>query len=390
MTIDIPINIYDKTNINELKLDNNSISQGLYEYFRQLIENGVNFYIKNINVETKILEVDNVLLPLIIADKNYDDSYYTSFYSNYIGYVLKNLTATSFFTNCFKSFLELCGHILKKVEANKIIYVNHWLLSTNLHSKLTKEQIELITDFLKKEYPEHAIIFKSITQRFSPELFDNLKTNTYRMIASRQVFIMDREARRAISKKQRAKIKKDKKLMENTKYYFSESINENDFERIADIYRQLYITKYSIYNPYYTGEFFKLLKDNPLFNLQILRTEESIDGMILTFSIGKQTTAPAIGYQINKMPETALYRMLIAKLATDSKEYNLDFNMSAGVGDFKKQRGAIAETEYSAIYFGHLPLCRKFVYIIVQKIVNNIVIPIFKRYKLCGFLQEHN
>lgn len=386
MPIDMPINIYDKTNINELKLDNNSLSQGLHEYFRQLIENGVNFYIKNINAEAMILKVDNVLLPLMIADKNYEDSLYTSFYSSYIGYILKDLTSTSFSTTFFKSLLEIAGRILKKVEVNKVIYVNHWLLSTNLYPKLTKEQVRLITDYLKKEYPEHAIVFKNIAPNLLPELSDNLEAQSYKMIVSRQVFILDREARKAINKKQRAKVKRDKKLIDDTDYYFSGSINDNDFKRLADIYHQLYIDKYSIYNPYYTSEFFELLKNNPLFNLQVLRREDAIDGMLLIFSLDNQSTCPAMGYQVDKMPENALYRMLVAKLTTDSEENNLDFHMSAGVGDFKKQRGARAETEYSAIYFEHLPLCRKFVYIVLQKVVNNIVIPIFTRYKICGFL----
>lgn len=390
MTTDMPINIYDKANINELKLDNNSFSYGLYEYFKPLIENGINFYIKNIKAEAKILKVDNVLLPLIIADKNYDDSLYTSFYSSYIGYILKDLISASIFANFFKSLLELMGSILKKAEINKVIYVNHWLLSTNLYPKLTKEQVELITNFLKKEYHKHAIVFKNITPKLLPELFDNLKTQSYRMVVSRQVFILDREARKAINKKQRAKIKKDKMLIKNTDYYFSESVNENDFERLANIYHQLYIGKYSIYNPYYTSEFFELLKDNTLFNLQVLRTEDAIDGMLLIFLIDNQSTCPAMGYQLDKMPESALYRMLVAKLTADSEENNLDFHMSAGVGDFKKQRGARAETEYSAIYFEHLPLCRKFVYFVLQKITNNIVIPIFKKYKVCGFMREQN
>lgn len=384
------ISIYDKTNINELKFEDNFFNDGLYEYFKPLIENGINFYIKNINAEAKILKVDNVLLPLIIADKNYDDSLYTSFYSSYIGYILKDLTSTSFVTTFFKHLLELCGRALKKVEINKVIYVNHWLLSTNLHPSFTKEQVRLITDVLKKEYPEHAIVFKNIAPKLLPTLFDNLKTQSYRMIVSRQVFILDREARKAINKKQRAKIKKDRKLIDNTDYYFSECLSDDDFKRLAEIYHQLYIDKYSIYNPCYTSEFFELLKDNPLFNLQILRTEDAIDGMLLTFSIDNQSTCPAMGYQLDKMPESALYRMLVAKLTADSEENNLDFHMSAGVGDFKKQRGARAETEYSAIYFEHLPLCKKFVYTLLEQIVNNLVIPLFKKYKICGFMQEQN
>lgn len=390
MTTDMLINIYDKTNINELKPDNSSFNYGLYEYFKPLIEKGVNFYVKNINAEAKILEFDDVLLPLIIVDKNYDDSLYTSFYSSYIGYILKDLTSTSFFTTFLKSLLKIAGSILKKVEVNKVIYVNHWLLSTNLYPRLTREQVQLINDYLKKEYPEHAIVFKNIAPKLLPTLFDNLKTQSYRMIVSRQVFILDREARKAINKKQKAKIKKDSKLIDNTDYYFSECLSDHDFKRLADIYHQLYIGKYSIYNPCYTSEFFELLKDNPLFNLQILRTEDAIDGMLLTFSIDNQSTCPAMGYQLDKMPESALYRMLVAKLTADSEENNLDFHMSAGVGDFKKQRGARAETEYSAIYFEHLPMRRKFAYFVLQKITNNIVIPIFKKYKICGFMQEQN
>lgn len=308
------------------------------------------------------------------------------FYSSYIGYILKDLTSTSLVATFFKRLLELCGRVFKKVEINKVVYVNHWLLSTNLYPNLTNEQVLQITKCLKKEYPDHAIVFKNIAPRLLPELFDNLKAQSYRMIVSRQVFILDKEARKGINKRQRAKVKKDRKLIEDSDYYFSGSINDNDFERLAEIYQQLYIGKYSIYNPCYTSEFFELLKDNPLFNLQILRTEDAIDGLLLTFSTDNQSTCPAMGYQLDKMPENALYRMLVAKLTADSEENNLDFHMSAGVGDFKKQRGARAETEYSAIYFEHLPLRRKFVYFVLQKITNNIVIPIFKRYKICGFL----
>lgn len=371
--------IFDKNNINEITIKNSIV-----DYLKPMMEFGSDFFISNVNAEIKILEYNNCFIPLIIAEKNYDDSLVSSFYSHFISYpILEMQKIENKFLRAFLTKgLDFIGKIVKKLNFNKIVYVNNMFLSTNLHFDYSFEQIKEITEILKQNFPKHAIVFKSIINKNQLSYF---KQNNYKKITSRQVYSFSKERREKMSGYHKLKNKKDRLLYLNSKYNFETTKEDTNFKRLEDLYTQLYIEKYSIYNPKYKDEFFKLVKDNAFFELKILNDDKNTDGLLCVYKTQKEMTCPAIGYQLDKQKE-GLYRMIVSELLNMAFESDKFFNMSAGVGDFKKQRGAKVEIEYCTIFYKHLSLIRRISYALIAMVVN-FSIPKLIEAKQCGFVK---
>ncbi len=90
----------------------------------------------------------------------------------------------------FEFFLKKISNVAQKYVIkhglHQNIYINNFLLSTNLYPEFTQEHINDIKNFLIQKYPHYAIIFRSINTQNSNLLscFSN-----WTRIVSRQVFI---------------------------------------------------------------------------------------------------------------------------------------------------------------------------------------------------------
>ncbi|MBQ4077858.1 hypothetical protein IJD15_01585 [bacterium] len=383
------IKLYDKINISELILNADDNQKMVLNYLEPIICNGINSFISNINCETKILKVDNFLIPIVIADKNYDDSLYVSLLSHYIKYIkleLKGMFSSPIerIVNCLFSLLE---KYLISNDINKVVYVNNWYISTNLYPNLTPEQVKKITDFIKKEYPDYLVALRSINKYYDEALYNNLKENNYKFIINRQTFIFDKKIENSMRARYRWKLKKDRDIYNKSDYNFFKATNDDDCNKVEDLYTQLYIKKYSIYNPLYSSEFFKLVQKSALFDLNLLKKDNQICGICLNFCCENKITAPAVGYEMKRGQHYGLYRMIMSFLMNKYKNYHEIYNMSAGVGEFKMQRGAVPAFEYIAINYAHLSINRKIVYKLLECFAN-FSIPILCKYKICGFVNN--
>ncbi len=375
------IEIYDKENINEIKKSLTNNQEAFFNYFEPIMQSGINCFIKNINCEIKILKINDLLIPLVFTDRNYDDCLYTSLLSHYIKYISEEFDKKNSKFNFILKFIE---KYLIKNEINKTIYVNQWFISTNLYPALTKDDIQEITDFLKINYKNYAIVFKNIIKEYDTNLYENLNRQGYKEIISRQIFINDKKMTK--NSKQRAKVKKDFKFYINSNYKAYKVQNNDDYTRIKDIYTMLYIKKYSKYNPLYTEEYFKLTAFNPIFNLTVFKNKNIIDSMCLTLANSNVMTAPAVGYDLTMSKDLGLYRIISAYIGELYNKNYAIFNMSAGIGEFKMQRGAKPYFEYLMIYYNHLPANKRIMFYILKSFVNKII-PILCKYKLCGFVR---
>jgi hypothetical protein len=91
---------------------------------------------------------------------------------------------------------------------------------------------------------------------------------------------------------------------------------------------------------------------------------------------------PIVGYDTNLPESLGLYRLLTASVLEDALSSQTVFHMSAGVGHFKRQRGAFQELESMAVLCHHLPFYRRFVWKALGICLNKIGAPILRRYKL--------
>ncbi len=371
--------ILDKKYLEEHNFENDFLS-----YIYEIKKRGTSFFISNVNCEVEILEINEKYFPIVIANDNYNDCLYVSLISHYIKYIIEEFEKYKIpFGFIFKIFEIL----LKLNKINKVVYVNQMFLSTNFYPDITFEQIKEMVVYLNKIYPDYAIVFKNVNKHYDLELFENLKKNGFFEIIGRQIYILDKKMK--LKNKYRQKQKKDFSFYEKSHYKIQEPKDDNDYKRIEELYTQLYIKKYSEYNPKYNSEFFRLVKDNNLFNLKVFKYGNKIDATYLIYSVGNIITAPAVGYNMELPQEIGLYRMIISNLLRECKLSYECFNMSAGVGKYKIQRGAKPVVEYILIYDKHLNYIRRIIYKLLQMVVN-FTIPFLCKKNLCGFIDSES
>jgi hypothetical protein len=89
-------------------------------------------------------------------------------------------------------------------------------------------------------------------------------------------------------------------------------------------------------------------------------------------------TIPLFGYDTSLPAETALYRHLTVEAFREASANHLLLHASAGVGKFKKNRGAERATEYNAVMVRHLPVGRQIPWKVIKK-VGEIALPTFQK-----------
>ena len=377
------ISLYDKTNINLLICPNNNEAKYAYDYLVPMIENDIQKYIKNIKTDLKILKIDDILLPININEKEYENSYVSSLYTHYISYVKEELNKLQnpFLEFILNLILNILGFFYKLFEINKVIYVNNWFLSTNLYIDLSENQYNRITKFLKEKFSDYAIVFCSLNENLQNKEISFLKNLDYKMLGSRQVYIFERDNRKKLKGKFKNKLNKDIKLLENSKYKIF-NLKEENINDSLNLYNQLYLDKYSKYNPQYTKEFFNLCFEKKLLNFKILSNSNQVFGMFGYYIRNNILTTPVFGYDMTIKKEEGLYKMLSAQLILEAEKKQCVLHMSSGASKFKLYRGALASIEYCGLLYKHLPLYRKTGYKLLCFIINKIAIPLIQNKEL--------
>ncbi len=375
--------LYDKNNIDSLVIPDNEDAKYAYNYLTPMIKNGVKKYIKNIDSDLKILNIDDILLPVNINEKEYQNSYTSSLYAHYVSYAKEELheLKSPVLKFILKFILNILGYFYKLFEIDKVVYVNNWFLSTNLYLKLSKEQYKKISDFLKAKYPNYAIVFRSLNNSLLENEISYLKKLGYKMLGSRQVYIFDFNKRYKLKGKDKNKLYKDIKLLKNSEYKVAD-INNNCIRKALELYNQLYLDKYSEYNPQFSEEYIELCHKNNLLNFKLLSKDNKINAVLGYYKRNNIMTTPIFGYDTTLPKNEGLYRMLSAQLVLESEQNGCTINMSSGASKFKIYRGAIPSIEYSALYYSHLPFYRKSGYRLLLFVINKIAIPLIKSQKL--------
>ena len=363
--------LYDKQNIADFSANNKKS-----KFLQTLVQNGLDFYIDNCNANIAILEYDNLYFPLVIATNNRNQTYLTSLISSYIDYpkhIIKNHTINILF-NFFSKILSI-GSI------DKVVYVNHWLISTNIHYDLSDKQINEITKFLKQNFSDYAICFRNVAKETNVALFSSLASNKYKFLVNRCSYYIDNNSFENVYKKQ--SLKKDLSLYKKDKYIISDSVANSSVQK--QLYNNLYINKYTDINPKYNENFFNILTNNSFKNYALINKQDKIVGFYIPFVLNNTVSVPWFGYDTSVTQKEGLYRLLMLNIIEFAKYNNLNLNLSSGVGEYKQRRGAKPYWEYLAIDYSHLNIFRKFLYFLLIEITNKISFPLAKLFNIKFF-----
>lgn len=351
---------------------------------KPLLEHGAKYYIANVQTKLLVLQIDQLILPVTVNDKEYDNSYVCSPYSHYFSYaktelkLLKNKPLEF----CLNILLNLIGLFFRFCKINKTVIVNSWLFSTNLYPEMTQNQIERISVELKKQFPEHSICFRSIHTYGDKNLFDYFLTKDFKKVGSRQVYFFD--ARNPASFRGKS-YKTDLKLYRSREkdIFGMENIQPNEYSRIIEIYNALYINKHSQLNPQFTEKFIELAMKSKILELKIVRNEHGIiEGVVGFYVRNGVMTTPLLGYDTSQPIERGLYRLLTYILSIEARDRGLLLHRSSGAASFKKSRGSTPCMEYSAICYQHLSFRQRFVWDVLALLVNKIGIPLLEKQEL--------
>lgn len=354
------VRLYDKNTLDQIDWKDSENSALSKQYILPIIRKGTQHYFHNISTDLRLLEVDGTFLPVTINHKVEPNAYVCSTYTHYVLYALEEIAHldSKMLQKVAKPFILLFGAFLKSASVDKTIFVNNWLLPTNLYPALKTEQIEAATQYLIENFPDHAIAFRSVSNLIPGGLQPNLESLGYRSLLCRDIYYTDTKDQAPFKARM---TKSDFKLLENTDYEIVDNtmIPEGCSDRLAELYQKLNIHKYSACNPQYKPELLNLLRSIPQFHLKAWIKEGRADAVLGYYEQNGMLTSPLFGYDTSLPQHAGLYRQISAALLKDAKEKGRFLHQSSGAGHYKQLRRAQKELEYTAIYTKHLPYLRQ-------------------------------
>lgn len=350
-------------------------------YLSELFVDGIEKFGKNLRGEVRLGFTNGRIYPqLILNQSNKEKSYLISPITQFTSFIKEELTKSDVLNGLqkglYKITLSLLNSYLTFVRLDEVVYVNNFLLSTNLYDKKTERDAFTITNELKKQCPKKAIIFKSVDERINGSLLKTLEELNYTGIVSRQIYICN-PAEEKLNRKRN--YMKDVKHWEKHKDGFVweevRKISNEDAEKLIVMYNDLYIRKYNKYNPQYTVVFLQMVAETKIMSLFTLRYKGELVGCSVFFQRSNTITTPFIAYDMQQPKSLGLYRILNLKLMERAIEKNLILNMSSGAGDFKKKRGGKACFEYNMVYTEHLSKNKKMAWKLMQILSEKVAKP---------------
>jgi hypothetical protein len=371
--------LFTRENIHDLSFPQTDDGEYARRYLVPLMTDGVQKYIRNAyHVQLMAAKVGEKILPLTVTDFHPQNTYTVSPYSHYVSYggleEVKHLN-NPLAETAVKAIMQPVGWYLRYAELDKVVFVNNYVLSTNLYPQVDAEHIAALSPALLRWFPDRVIVFRSVDEKKNPHVAQTLRGLGYDLVLSRQVWYMD-----PVAALQTRQCKEDTRVLKKTGYEIvnGAEFSDDELQRAVELYNLLYLQKYSYYNPQFTFEFLKLARDHGALHLYGLKKDGRLNGVMGFFVRNGAMTQPLFGYDTSLPQEEGLYRLLTLATLQEGVKRGLLVHASGGVGKFKKVRGGESVTEYNAVYARHLPLRRQLPWKLIGKI-SDIAIPYFKR-----------
>lgn len=322
-------------------------------------------YVGNLRTDLALAVVDGEALPLTLPRPWRGNSYLCSPLNQYLGYTRELLSKS----RAPWTARGLDGPMAWMATLDRVVQVNNWLLSTNLYPPLQATALAPLHHLLLAHFPQRALLFRSLDCRRNAHLIHGLRVLGYRAIFSRLVFYKDVSPSSQVWKQRDTRA--DLKLASTTHYRWrpAQQWSDADFERATQLYRQLYIDKYTPLNPQFTVAYLRHVGQGS-FQLLGLFDGDRMDGVIGFWERAGVMTTPILGYATELPQKLGLYRLLCLRIAQEGQQRGLLVHESAGVGRFKRLRGAVAEAEFNLVYHRHLPWPRRLPWWLLEGLIN--------------------
>ncbi|MDX2006211.1 MAG: GNAT family N-acetyltransferase [Meiothermus sp.] len=337
-------------------------------------------YIPNLQTTLHTLRQGDLALPLSIQSPTPGNSYIASSYTHYVSYATDELREIENPRLRFvlDGVLRGLGAWLRFCELDHTVYVNNRLLSTCLYPALEPRHIHGITELLTTQFPDKAVVWRSVHPYGGDRLKRALVAAGYALIPSRSVLFYNVPRGDHYRKKD---FKNDLKLLEASGYALRklEQPTGAELARVQELYTLLYIDKYSRFNPQYTVDFMGYAAESGLLEFYALEKGGQIDGVMGLYCLNGYMAAPVFGYDTALPQELGLYRLLSTHLTLEAERRGLILHASSGVAKFKRSRGATPELEWIAVYDRHLSLRRRLGWRALEFLMGEVAVPLIRK-----------
>jgi len=336
--------------------------------------------IANAACEVRLLRLGETRLPVTIDDGAHGHSYVTSPHSTYVLYprdeiALMGLGGVRY---AAEGVLAAVAGLLRLSRLNRAVHLDSWLLSTNLHGDWDGAGLADMREALAAWFPDHFTIIRSVDAWTCPALMDAVRADGWTLLPARQVWVTDDLAR---DWRPRSHTKADARALRRSRLTLERpgTITAPDAARIAQLYHQLYIGRYSAINPRFTPAYIAMSAASGLLQYSLLR---DTTGEIMAFAAlacaGGVGTVPLIGYDTSRPQDEALYRIASYCAADLALTRGMRFHGSAGASQCKRNRGATEVIEYMAVDGRHLSSARRAGLALLAKGLNRIMVPMLE------------
>lgn len=333
--------------------------------------------VANLRTGVHGLQSEGRVLPVTVNETEYGDAYVCLPHTAYALYAKAELNIVNVgrWRPALHAMADIAGAALRAARINRIVHLNNWMLSTNLHNGWTGADIAAIRTRLVAAFPTHFLAVRSVNRWSDPALADNLLADGWLLLPSRQIYVTDDPARDWAPKRD---ARQDVRLLSRSVYVLDDMVmfRPGDAARIAALYAQLYLERYSRLNPAFTESFIALAHRSGMLRFTGVRDAEgklmAVAGCFLRNGV---LTTPVLGYDTSRPQCEGLYRIASTLLTRMAIEAGVRLNGSAGAAGFKKLRGARPVLEYTAFYTHHLSPARRATISGLHALLNHVAVP---------------
>lgn len=353
-------------------------------YLHILATMGLDQLIPNVRTRITGMRSGERVFPVTINDGARGGSYVCEPYSAYILYARRELEIIGAGREkwLFVPIIALAALFLRAAQFNRIVHIDNWLLSTNLHGDWQGADIKAIRRLLVDRFPRYIIAVRSLDRWSSPGIIEHALRDEWVLFPSRQIWVVDDVAAQW---QQRSSLAEDRRVLRRSGLMVEtlETIGAADAERIAQLYAMLYLEKYSVLNPAFSARWVIETARAGLIQYRCARDAAGIIQAVAgSLRRGDVLTPPVVGYDTAQPKSRGLYRIACLLFTEDAMAAGVRLNGSAGAASFKRTRGARAEIEYSAYYIAHLPLLRRAILRLLSSLLNRIAVPYMRKHQL--------
>lgn len=351
-------------------------------YIRLIAADGVASSVANARGTMLALVVDDaVVLPLFVPDAGSADNtaYTSSMYAHYVSYARAELRElrSPIIRGLAAVALVPVAAMLRAARIDEAVYINNWLLSTNLYPALAPAAVEAVTAAVAARFPGRHIVWNSINEHTTGALHARMRDLGYLPLFSRSIWTQD--VYEGLGSRIEHVLRRERRLASRSEHRFRGSRSGRDGtdpDSAADLYRRLYVEKYSPHNPQLTSRFMAETDHAGVVDYEILADGrgEAV-GVIGHIEVNGVLTTPVLGYDLDRPREDGLYRILSIRLQDKARDLGLVFHSSAGAGEFKKSRGSRNRIEYRMVVLDGVPRWRAALVRCVAALAERVVVP---------------